>query len=105
MAARATAALGPLGSLAPGEGTIPVGISKRWFDEGRACGDSIKFHPTGTLDGCAGWHTFQDGPANASGLKKTLTGLENGTYKSPEITAGQTELEFVGGTLASALMR
>ena len=102
VAASATAALGPLGSLAPGEGNIPVGISKRWFDEGRACGDSIKFHPTGTLDGCAGWHTFQDGPANASGLKKILAGLEKGTYKSPKITAGQTELEFTGGTLASA---
>lgn len=102
VAASATATLGPLGSLAPGEGNIPVGISKRWFDEGRACGDSIKFHPTGTLDGCAGWHTFQDGPANASGLKKILAGLEKGTYKSPKITAGQTELEFTGGTLASA---
>jgi hypothetical protein len=102
VAASATAALGPLGSLAPGEGNIPVGISKRWFDEGRACGDSIKFHPTGTLDGCAGWHTFKDGPANASRLTKTLTGLEENTYKSPEIIAGQTELEFSGGTLASA---
>ena len=102
VAASATATLGPLGSLAPGEGGIPVGISKRWFDEGRACGDAIKFHPTGTLDGCAGWHTFKDGPANANGLKKILAGLEDGSYTSPAITAGQTELEFTGGTLASA---
>ena len=100
--ATATAALGPLGTLAPGEGNIPVGISKRWFDEGRACGDSIKFHPTGTLDGCAGWHTFTDGPSNASRLNKVLTGLEDESYVSPEIIAGQTELEFTGGTLASA---
>lgn len=99
--ATATAALGPLGSMPPGAGGLPVGISKKWFDEGHACGDSIKFHPTGTLEGCAGWHTFTDGPANASNLRKVLNGLESDSYTSPEIIAGQTKLEFTGGTLAS----
>jgi Flp pilus assembly protein TadG len=99
--ATATAALGPLGSMPPGAGGFPVGISKRWFDEGHQCGDYIKFHPTGTLEGCAGWHTFTDGPANASELRKVLTGLRNDTYNSPEIIAGQTQLEFSGGTLSS----
>ena len=99
--ATATAALGPLGSMPAGTGDIPVGISKRWFDEGHACGDTIKFHPTGTLEGCAGWHTFTDGPSNASNLKKVLNGLETDSYVSPEIIAGQTQLEFTGGTLAS----
>ena len=99
--ATGTAALGPLGSMPPGAAGFPVGISKRWFEEGRQCGDSIKFHPTGTLEGCAGWHTFTEGPASASGLKKILTGLRNDTYDSPEIIAGQTQLEFSGGSLSS----
>jgi hypothetical protein len=101
VAATATAALGPLGFVPPGTANFPVGISKRWFDEGHDCGDSIKFHPTGTLDGCAGWHTFTTTPSNANSLRKILTGLEDGSYVSPEIYAGQTQLEFAGGTLAS----
>ena len=51
--------------------------------------------------GCAGWHTFTDGPANANELRKVLTGLRNNTYYSPEVIAGQTQLEFSGGTLSS----
>lgn len=101
ISATAVAALGPLGSIPPGEATLPVGISKRWFDEGRQCGDYIKFHPTGDLDGCAGWHTYTEGPANASDLRKILVGLSNDTYTSPEVTAGQTQLEFTGGTVGS----
>lgn len=101
VAATATAALGPLGFVPPGTANLPVGISKRWFDEGHECGDSIKFHPTGTLDGCAGWHTFTTAPSNANSLRKILVGLEDGSYVSPEIYAGQTQLEFSGGTLAS----
>ncbi len=101
VSATGIAALGPLGSMPPGDGAFPVGISKRWFDEGHQCGDYIKFHPTGTLEGCAGWHTFTEGPANASGLRKILTGLANDTYTSPEIQSGQTQLEFTGGTVAS----
>ncbi len=99
--ATATAALGPLGSMPAGAGGLPVGISKRWFEEGHTCGDTIKFHPTGTLEGCAAWHTFTDGPATASTLRKVLNGLETDSYASPEIIAGHTQLEFTGGTLAS----
>ncbi|MDH5563131.1 MAG: pilus assembly protein [Nitrospirota bacterium] len=101
VAATATAALGPLGFVPPGTANFPVGISKRWFDEGHDCGDSIKFHPTGTLDGCAGWHTFTTSPANANSLRTILTDLKDGSYVSPAITAGQTQLEFTGGTVAS----
>jgi Flp pilus assembly protein TadG len=101
IAATATAALGPLGYVPPGTANFPVGISKRWFDESHDCGDSIKFHPTGTLDGCAGWHTFTTAPANANRLRQILNGLEDGSYVSPAIYAGQTQLEFVGGTIGS----
>ncbi len=99
--ATAIAALGPVGTLAPGEATLPVGISKRWFQEGRECGDDIRFHPTGDLDGCAGWHTYTSQPASASKLDKILADLKDGTYESPQLTAGQTSVEFVGGTLAN----
>ncbi len=102
VAATATAALGPVGTINPGESNIPVGISKRWFEEGRECGDSIKFHPTGDLDGCAGWHTYTEGPANAAKLEKILTGLADETYTSPEMKAGESYVEFSGGTIASA---
>jgi Flp pilus assembly protein TadG len=101
VSATATAALGPLGFVPPGTANFPVGISKRWFDEGHDCGDSIKFQPTGTLDGCAGWHTFTTAPSNANSLRKILTDLKDGSYVSPAITAGQTQLEFTGGTVAS----
>jgi len=50
----------PPGGSPPPPLPIPVGISKAFF-EGRSgneiCGDTIKFHPTGTSS-CAGWHTY-----------------------------------------------
>ena len=55
-----TAALLPISSVPPGEIDLPVCISKAWFDSGGSCPDTIKFHPTGTLDGCAGWTTFDE---------------------------------------------
>ncbi len=100
VSATATAALGPVGSVNPGESNIPVGISERWFQEGHACGDSIMFHPTGTLDGCAGWHVYGDGPSSASTLRQILDGLADGSYESPGMTAGD-QLEYTGGNLAS----
>jgi len=97
-----TAALGAIGSVPPGEFDIPIAISKAWFDSGHSCGDQIKFYPTGTLEGCAGWHTFTDSPANASRLRDILKGLKNGTYTTPEAVFGETQFVFTGGTVASA---
>jgi hypothetical protein len=97
------AALSALGSLNAGKGEIPIAISQHWFDDGScASGDnSIKFYPTGSDEGCAGWHTFDQYPATAARLKPILNGLEDGTYTSPETVAGETYYNFIGGTVAA----
>lgn len=101
--ASAAAGLTALGTLEAGRGEIPVGISQHWFDAGscEAGDNSIKFFPTNSLDGCAGWHTFENSPASAARLGRVLGDLEAGTYTSPETTAGQTHFNFTGGTVAS----
>jgi hypothetical protein len=52
---------------------MPVGISAAWFDyvneeRGTFCDQDIQFYPTGDMTGCAGWHTFENWPSNASSL-------------------------------------
>ncbi len=94
--------------LPAGKGDFPVGIASHWFDNKNSpCGpDSrITFYPTGTLDGCAGWHTFEDDPANAQKLKEILTAIEADTWESPELITGETYYNFTGGTVASALQK
>lgn len=102
LAVRDIAALSSIGSVPPGELDLPVAISKAWFDSGHSCGNQIKFYPTGTLEGCAGWHTFTEWPANAKHLKEILNGLTEGTFQSPETIFGETQFVFTGGTVASA---
>jgi hypothetical protein len=110
VSATATAALSGLAEIDEGGLPIPVGISKYWFTyykETGFCNRDIKFHPTNTLDGCAGWHTYTSKPATASklgtpGKKGILDGLRTGSFTSPAATAGETKFEFIGGTLASA---
>lgn len=80
---------------------IPVGIPKYRF-ESEYCDNDIKFHPTGDFEGCAGWHTYDSSPANASKLKDILEGLRTGTFVSPETVAGTSVFVFTGGTVASA---
>ncbi|MCA9470575.1 MAG: pilus assembly protein [Nitrospirales bacterium] len=101
VAAQATAALLPIATAVSGEVDIPVGISKEYFELG-GCGDTIEFHPTGSLVGCAGWHTFEQSPANASKLKDILIELRNGTFAAPEVIAEESQFIFIGGNVASA---
>ncbi len=104
LSVRASAAVGisALGTMAEGDADVPVGISSHWFDS-NACGptSTIKFFPTGTADGCAGWHTFTESPASAARLGRILDGLRTDTYESPETTAGETSYNFTGGTVSS----
>jgi hypothetical protein len=98
----ASAALTPIGSVGEGGSTLPAGISKAWFaNSPETCDQPIRFHPTGDLDGCAGWHTYVDSPANANRLRNTLDGLADGSFTSPALSAGD-QVEFTGGTVASA---
>lgn len=96
----ATAALTGESTAGPGGLPLPVGIARAWFQPG-FCDQPIRFYPTGDMSGCAGWHTYTTSPSNAATLRKILDQLTNGTYQSPEVTAGDTSLVFTGGTLAS----
>jgi hypothetical protein len=102
ISAHATAALTPISSTLPGELDIPVAISEEWF-QANSCNNNIQFYPTNSAIGCAGWNTFEASPANASGLRNILQGLDAGTFQTPETTAGQTQFRFIGGNVASAL--
>ncbi|HOD35429.1 MAG TPA: pilus assembly protein TadG-related protein [Syntrophales bacterium] len=99
----ATAALTGQSTAGPGGLPIPVGISRAWFDNRSVfCEQPIRFYPTNSPEGCAGWHTYTDEPPNASRLRRLLNDIENSRYESPEVVAGSTELNYVGGTIASA---
>jgi len=102
ISAQATAALTPISTTLPGELDLPVGISQQWF-QANSCNNNIQFYPTNSAVGCAGWNTFEASPANASGLRSILNGLDAGTFQTPGVTAGQTQLNFIGGNVASAL--
>lgn len=101
--AEAVAALTGQSTAGPGELEIPVGISKKWYEKPEFCDQPIKFHPTGTMEGCAGWHTFDESPANANRLAEMLEEMATDPpeYESPPVTAGEDELNFTGGTVAS----
>ena len=97
----ATAALTFISQTVPGELDVPFAISSQWFVNNQ-CNQPIKFYPTNTIVGCAGWHTFLDSPSNANQLRNIIDGLNDGSYTSPATTAGATSLEFIGGNVASA---
>lgn len=84
----------------------PVGISKAWFnfynnDRDEWCDQDIKMYPTNNIEGCAGWHTFNDSPANAKTLTDLLKDGISGVCQD-EYGTGD-EVVFSGGTIASAL--
>ncbi|MCH7615691.1 MAG: hypothetical protein IH978_08150 [Nitrospinae bacterium] len=101
VSATATAALGALSSTIEGDLPVPIGISEYWFSQGEYCGEDIKFSPTGDMAGCAGWHTYEDGPANARRLGGILDGLADQSYESPATELGYSSFEFIGGDVAS----
>ena len=102
--ADATAAL--TGQVKAGEGGLPFpfGISEHRFEI--QCGEAgflydITLFPTNDPDSCGGWHTYTESPSSANKLEEILKKIENGTYITPETTAGETKFSFTGGTLAS----
>jgi Flp pilus assembly protein TadG len=102
--AEATASLTSEATIGPGRLNLPVGISKAWYQNlPESCNQPIKFHPTGTLTGCAGFHIY--GPrvndnALRNGTIPWLTGLVHpGTI--PGATVGETEWYFQGGTMTN----
>jgi Flp pilus assembly protein TadG len=102
LATSSIAALGTSGGpVPPGVADVPFAISSNWFNGVANCDSGIQFSPTG-VNGCAGWHVFDQHPANASKLRATVDGLQDGSYQSPGITPGQTEFTFTGGEVSSA---
>lgn len=102
VSAFATAALTGQSTAGPGGLDLPVGISKKWFERPEFCNQPIQFSPTGTLEGCAGWSTFDSWPANSSKLRNILEGMTDGTITSPQTVVGETSFAFIGGDVASA---
>ncbi len=100
----ATAALTGTSKIDEGD-SIPVGISKYWFEHdwtGDFCDQPIRFYPTNDIEGCAGWHTYDLSPANSSTLRKDIfEGMLDGDFQSPEMSIGSTA-EFFGGVSSSA---
>jgi Flp pilus assembly protein TadG len=109
---RATAIASLSGLSEATEIPIPVGISKAWFDpdrwaaEGKEfCDQPIKFHPTGDMDGCAGWNVYDSWPANASKLGNLLECLTlpdtDPDYCPPPGASVGDDFVYTGGTVAS----
>ncbi len=95
--ANATAALTSASTIEPGN-LIPIGISQQWFDKD-FCDQPIKFYPTNTPEGCAGWNVYTRWPASESYLRKTiLEGWLAGSFTPPGASIGD-EFVFIGGTL------
>jgi Flp pilus assembly protein TadG len=102
VAATSTAALGTSGGpVPPGVADVPFAISTNWFNGVANCDDGIQFSPTGA-NGCAGWHVFDQTPANANTLRNTIDGLNDGSYTAPGFTPGVDAWTFTGGEVASA---
>ena len=80
IAADAVAALTAIGSVSEGKLKLPIGLSTRWFEPVKKCGEIINFSPT---DSCAGWHNFFDA-INASDMRTKLIGFINGDPLSGE---------------------
>ena len=99
--ATGTAAITGTGILLPGEANSPFGFDKKVFDDPAYCNKPIQFYPTTTS--CAGWTTFNENPSNANKEKQIVQGLTPNppTYITPQITAGQSSLQYIGGNLAS----
>lgn len=98
--ARATAALSGQGTAGEGDLTLPIGISKDWFDSqsGGFCGQTIAFSPSTDPDACAGWTTFTDKPAQNNKVKDIL----DGDILSP-FTDTSTSFEYLNGDLSEGV--
>jgi Flp pilus assembly protein TadG len=100
--ATATAAVTGTGILLPGEAEAPFGLDELIFNDPAYCNTPIQFYPTNNPpQGCAGWNTFTESPPNAATERRIVRGLDNGSYTAPQLTAGLTELEYIGGNMAT----
>lgn len=93
--ADATAAMSGVDKIDEGDLPIPIGISKKKFDDFydidycEYCDEYFYFYPSEDVSACAGWHVYnselplnddEDDPE-----ENVLDGLLNGTFNSPEV--------------------
>ncbi len=116
--ALAVASLTAQSTVEPGN-LIPIGISEEWFrNKDVFCNQPIRFYPTNTPEGCAGWNVFfgtkisddgaacqGSGNANTACLRDRI--LEEwlnhpDTYKAPGAVTGDI-FEFTGGNLGNSV--
>ncbi len=90
----ATAALIPGSVISPGNLLLPIGISEHVFDYPDIHGKEIDMFPLHSENSYIGAHTYDENPPKTDTLIEILTGLKNGTYKSPEVKAGETIFQF-----------
>jgi hypothetical protein len=104
--ADAVAALTGASEIAEGELEIPVGISEQWFTE-NFCNQPIQFYPTAGTDGCAGWHVYDEWPANAAHLRDNILGgmlSDPATFTPPALDLDDNpSFAFTGGNLSTTL--
>jgi Flp pilus assembly protein TadG len=104
VSATGTAALTAESTAGPGGLPVPVGISRRWFEDRAAfnfCNQPIRFYPTNDPSSCAGWHVYDRySNMNDRVLRDTISDIEAGSYESPETIAYVTRYEFGGGTMS-----
>jgi Flp pilus assembly protein TadG len=101
VSAPATAELTGIGSTPTGALDLPVAISEFFFSQ-YGCGDSIMLYPSnGTPESCAGFMTYNQSPSNDIGFRNIVNGLAADTYQTPATTAGETYMNFTGGTLST----
>jgi hypothetical protein len=102
--ADAVAALTGASEIAEGELEIPVGISQQWFVD-NFCDQNIQFYPTSGTTGCAGWHVYDEWPANAEKLRDDiLGGLLSETFDPPALDLNDDptpSFAFTGGNLST----
>jgi hypothetical protein len=94
--AYAIAALTGQGNVWDGDITLPIAISKWFFENPSYCDEDIKFYPTNDPESCAGWTSWDYGSNDA-----TLREILQENLESPEIWAGQDTINFTGGTLSN----
>jgi len=78
-----------------------MAISELFFSQ-YGCGDSIMVYPSnGNPQSCAGFTTFDQAPSNNAAMLNIINGMIANTYQTPATTAGQTQLQFINGTLSN----
>jgi hypothetical protein len=95
LSATATAALTPLGQVAPGTLVVPVGLSQSWFQGGATEERRVTLFPAAGRETCVGWSTFTETPATVTRLQTVLRGLTAGGYASPGAIGGRTQFQLM----------